>query len=252
MANPQKENGYTVIANEILEKICSYRISGEEHLIMWTIIRKTYGYNKKEDRISLSQFSKFTGMKRPTCQRALSKLVSKKIVGVINKDTTLGNTYVFNKDFDKWVVQAKKDTKRGVINKDNEGVINKDNYLVSKKIYTKEKIKETRQKKEDSEQSSQEIPLLIKSFEAINPACKLFYGRPPQRKACQFLIDTYGFERVKIVIERTLPKTNTIKYFPVITTPQQLQDKWATLESKIKSYQAEKLQEKEKYKVAFT
>jgi phage replication O-like protein O len=143
MANPQKENGYTVIANEILEKICSYRISGEEHLVMWTIIRKTYGFNKKEDHIALSQFSQITGMKKPTCQRAITKLVSKKIIEVIKKDNQRGNIYKFNKDFDKWEQLSKKITsKKEVIKKDNKVVIKKDNLGESKMIYTKEKIKE--------------------------------------------------------------------------------------------------------------
>jgi hypothetical protein len=105
---------------------------------------------------------------------------------------------------------------------------------------------------EKTEQSSGEIPILIKSFETINPDCKNFYGRPPQRLACQFLIDTYGFERVKTVIEKTLPKTNTIKFFPTITTPIQLKEKWASLESQVHKYQSDVLAKKEKYKVAFT
>lgn len=79
-----------------------------------------------------------------------------------------------------------------------------------------------------------EIPELIKVFESINPACKRLYGSPAQRQACQDLIDAYSFERVKRVIESTLPKTNATEYFPSITTPVQLRDKWAILESKIK------------------
>ena len=89
------------------------------------------------------------------------------------------------------------------------------------------------------EHSSEDIEILIKFFEGINPSSKQFYSRPPQRKACRFLVDTYGFERVKKVIELTLPRTNGLQFFPTITTPIQLQDKWATLESAIKRYQAE-------------
>jgi len=59
---PQKENGYTPIANEIMDALCSHRISGEERQLLDCIIRKTYGWNKKVDEISLSQFMKMTGM----------------------------------------------------------------------------------------------------------------------------------------------------------------------------------------------
>lgn len=85
----------------------------------------------------------------------------------------------------------------------------------------------------NTERGSEEIPLLIKSFEKINPACKKMYSNTTQRKACQDLIDEYGFDRVSSVIEKTLPKTNIIEFFPVITTPAKLRDKWADLESAI-------------------
>lgn len=133
MANPQKENGYTAIANEILEKLCSYRISGEEHLILFSVFRKTYGFNKREDRISLSQFTEMTGLKKPTAQRAINKLVSKKII-IIKKDND-GNIYRFNKDFDQWIPLSKKIT---VIKKDNKRVIKNDNKGESKKRHTKD------------------------------------------------------------------------------------------------------------------
>ena len=80
--NPQKENGHTGIANEIIEKFCSYRISGEEWMVLWVVLRKTYGWNKKEDFIPLTQFQIMTGLKRPNVIRAIKKLVSKKILVV--------------------------------------------------------------------------------------------------------------------------------------------------------------------------
>lgn len=87
-----------------------------------------------------------------------------------------------------------------------------------------------------AEPSSAEIPLLIKSFESINPACKKLYGNTTQRKACQDLINTYTFERVKAVIEKTLPKTNGLEFFPTISTPLKLYEKWSELESAIRRY----------------
>lgn len=92
---------------------------------------------------------------------------------------------------------------------------------------------------EDETSSSEDISLVIKSFETLNPATKKFYGNTTQRKACRFLIDSYTLERVISVIEKTLPRTNGLQYFPTITTPLQLQDKWATLESAIIKYKQE-------------
>lgn len=90
----------------------------------------------------------------------------------------------------------------------------------------------------NSETSSQDIGVLIKSFETLNPASKKFYGNKTQRSACRYLIDTYGLERIIKIVEQTLPKTNALQFFPTITTPLQLQDKFTSLESAIKKYQS--------------
>ena len=96
---------------------------------------------------------------------------------------------------------------------------------------------------------SKEGAEILKSFEVVNPSCKNYYNRPPQRKACDDLIREYTLERVKQVIEKTLPKTNGLQFFPTITTPIQLLEKWTALESAVRKYQSEKLSTKEKYKI---
>jgi phage replication O-like protein O len=141
MANPQIEEGHIDLANEIVEQFCKYRISGEEWLVLWSIIRKTYGWKKKEDRIALSQFAVMTGLKRQTVLRAINKLSSKKIIAVIKNDDSGINIYSFNKNFDQWSPLSKKIT---VSSKKIISVIKKDNLLSSKKVHTKETItKET-------------------------------------------------------------------------------------------------------------
>ncbi len=76
MANPQKENGHVDIANEIMEALAGIRISGEEWQCLCVIFRKTYGWHKKEDWISLSQFNLLTKLKKPNIFRAIKKLYS--------------------------------------------------------------------------------------------------------------------------------------------------------------------------------
>lgn len=100
-----------------------------------------------------------------------------------------------------------------------------------------------------AEVNSADISLIIKSFELINPACKKFYNNITQRRAAESVLISYGLKRVLVVIEKTLPKTNTMEFFPTITTPSQLNDKWATLESAVKRYQSKS--QKLKSNVAF-
>lgn len=145
MANPQKERGFTAIANEIVDKFCRYRLSGEEWLVLWVILRKTYGWNKKEDKISLSQFSVMTDMKRPSVVRAIKKLVAKELLTVNKEATSFGNMYRFNKDFDKWSAVTKK---LPVVAKLLTGSSNIVNKVVTKKLHTKDNTKDIIQKKE--------------------------------------------------------------------------------------------------------
>lgn len=149
MANPQRENGHIDIANEIAEFLARYRLSGQEYQVLWVIWRKTWGWHKKKDAISLSQIAKMTGMKRPAVVRALNKLLQK---GVIKKDNSYVRTYRFNKDYETWKSSIKKDTcyqKRywGGIKKDNKTVIKKDTYKRKlKETITKENIHPTSKK----------------------------------------------------------------------------------------------------------
>src|SRR4030042_6375885 len=101
MASPQIENGHVDIANEIVEAMAKIRIAGEEMQCLWVILRKTYGWHKKEDQISLSQFQDLTSLKKPTICRSLNKLLSKKIIVIIKNDNEI-TTYGFNKDFETW------------------------------------------------------------------------------------------------------------------------------------------------------
>lgn len=136
MANPQSENGHIDIANEIAEALMKVNLSAYESRVLWFIFRKTYGWNKKQDWISLSQFSECTGLDRRLVHRAIKNLSSKQMI-VINKDDSYHITYGFQKDYEKWQVSSKKMT---VINRD-DGVSSKEMTGVSsKEIPTKDTL----------------------------------------------------------------------------------------------------------------
>lgn len=104
MANPQKENGFTPIANEILEKLVNIPLLGAEFQVLLFIIRKTYGYHKKQDRISLTQFEKGTHLSRPTVVKTLKNLALRNMIKVFIQENNKG--YSFVKDHEKWVVKT--------------------------------------------------------------------------------------------------------------------------------------------------
>lgn len=101
MASPQKENGHTDIANEIMEKLSLTELSGSEFRICLFILRKTWGWHQKEDAISISQIQKGTGLSRKTTIESTNKLVTKRL---LLKTKNYINTLQFNKNHEEWVV----------------------------------------------------------------------------------------------------------------------------------------------------
>lgn len=136
MANVQKENGFTGIANELLEAIISAGLNGTELAVLLHIARKTYGYNKLSDAISFSQFEKALPYTRRAIAKALKVLQLVNIITLVNKGTSvkIANTYQINKDYEKWELV----NKGTLVNKRARTSEQKGNQLVNKGIHTKE------------------------------------------------------------------------------------------------------------------
>jgi phage replication O-like protein O len=75
-----KKPGYTKIADKLLEAYCRFRIPGEVRQVIDTIMRKTDGWNKQEDQISLDQFVTMTGLKKPHVIRAKKMAITHKLI----------------------------------------------------------------------------------------------------------------------------------------------------------------------------
>ena len=102
MSVPQAENGHVDIANEIVEALCRTQLSGYESRVLWAIFRKTYGWHKKEDRISLSQFQVLTGLPLPKISNTLNRLVLRKMVTVTDNGNGKTKSYGFQKVYSLW------------------------------------------------------------------------------------------------------------------------------------------------------
>ena len=108
MASPQKENGFTPIANEILEALARYPLNGTQWRILMVIFRYTYGFNRKTHGLSETFISKATGIHRKQIQRELNGLIACKIVSFIDNATfNSPRKLAFNKDHSIWVVTNK-------------------------------------------------------------------------------------------------------------------------------------------------
>ena len=100
MASPQTENGYTKIADEILEALAQARMSGHEWRLVMGLLRQTYGYEKTNDEISFSQWENLTGLGRRRIGEAIRRLEARKVIVVDRSGHT--NGYSFQKDYARW------------------------------------------------------------------------------------------------------------------------------------------------------
>lgn len=232
MANPQRENGYTAIANEILEALGHIRIPGEARQVLDVIIRKTWGYQKKQDRIAISQLCAGTGLKKQTVHKAIGKLRAMNLV--TQKGDDKGNILGFQKDFEKWVPLPKKVT----VTQLGTAVTNMGSKSNPKRLIQKKKETMTKEKEKASQGDAGGIVKVIELFKEVNPAYRKWFANKTQRAASQRLYDAHGIETLAQVLN-LVRKTNGMAYFPTITTPDQLENKWAALEAAMRKKKQE-------------
>lgn len=101
---PQVENGYTRIANELYEAVNNAQtcpVTLRQMRVIHSVIRRTYGFQKKFDRISDSQIAGDTGLSRQNANKAKKELL---VFGVLVLD---GSKIGLNKHVDQWNFDAK-------------------------------------------------------------------------------------------------------------------------------------------------
>jgi phage replication O-like protein O len=102
LADVQLENGYTKIANEILERMALTKLSPIQYRLIFVIWRYTYGFNRKEHTFSLSFLSEATKYDQRQLQRELAKLEQRRII-VQKVQSGKPRIISFNKNYDEWL-----------------------------------------------------------------------------------------------------------------------------------------------------
>lgn len=91
MASPQKENGFTPVANELLEAMTRDVALGRKARALLWVMRQTYGWKKKECELSAYQMANDTGMDYRDAKRTLNVLrhAGRITAGGVQKDYDL-------------------------------------------------------------------------------------------------------------------------------------------------------------------
>lgn len=104
MASPQLENGYTRIANELLERLAGAYLSPNEWQVLLCVIRLSYGYRTKTAHITGAKVARMTGMLKQNVYRVFERLITKNMI--IREGKRVG----LQKDWERWSSHAQKES----------------------------------------------------------------------------------------------------------------------------------------------
>jgi len=126
MANPQLEDGFTRISNELLSAAYQVRMSGSEWQVFLFLIRITYGFSRKTVELRTNDFktgvqgATGTGLERQQIHEAINALATKKIIKLSDfSDKTVREngrfrekTFEIQKDYTLWIDKKRKVSNR--------------------------------------------------------------------------------------------------------------------------------------------
>jgi phage replication O-like protein O len=159
----QVEDGFTRVAHGIMEALALADLGKRHYKIMLVMCRQTYGYNKKADEVSLSQFHDKTGIFPPNVSTAIEELVAMRVL--IKTPGKYAACLAVNKAYAQWAGKAKVDVSKvwgyqnnnsTVIETISEGYQN-DNDGVIETITTKDNSKRKDQKTTPKENLSRSL-----------------------------------------------------------------------------------------------
>lgn len=105
MASPQKEHGFTAVANEIYTAVIGRDFTGQQCRCLMLLWRQSYGWQKTSAEFSLNMVSRHLGITKTRASKLLQRLTE---MGVIVRETSYSRTspsvYRFEKDHERWKV----------------------------------------------------------------------------------------------------------------------------------------------------
>lgn len=103
MASPQLEDGYMMIATEIVDNLCKLPLNGTEQKVLWCIFRYTFGFHRKSHSLSASFIARWGNCDISSVKRALKKLQEEGIIVCVNPQKKgVTAELMFNKDYETW------------------------------------------------------------------------------------------------------------------------------------------------------
>ena len=96
------EDGFTRIANLILEALAMVRVNSTQTGICLFLLRRTFGWNRSEDAVSLGDFAAACGTSKTYVSRQLADLLHKKIILRLAYEPGKTPVYAFCTNVAEW------------------------------------------------------------------------------------------------------------------------------------------------------
>jgi phage replication O-like protein O len=100
------KGGYVRVHHAIFELLAKAPLRGQQFRCLMFLFRKTYGFNKKEEQISLAQWAEGTEMKRQNVWRELQLLIKCRVIYMKSTGPKRANTWGFNKRHEQWNLES--------------------------------------------------------------------------------------------------------------------------------------------------
>ncbi|EJR4796572.1 replication protein, partial [Salmonella enterica subsp. enterica serovar Newport] len=180
------DDGYTRLANELLDAVMCSGLPETELCILMAVWRKTYGYNKKMDWISNEQLEEMIQKHHTHCSTAKNSLIRKKVL--IQEGRRVGmNIHISewqtkNNGFCKTLAKPAKKTLAEVANAPKQKL------LTTKDKLTKDNIKRsTSENSDESSDKPRKKPHVLKPEAAIQRGNK--WGTAEDLTAAEWMFD---------------------------------------------------------------
>ncbi len=105
VASPQTEHGFTRLADELLDALIEFDFTKRQCKVLLAVIRKTYGFQKKEDDMTAQQLARMTGLERANVIRTINELVKMQVL--YKRPGHYGQVLGVNKDYEAWAVSSR-------------------------------------------------------------------------------------------------------------------------------------------------
>ncbi len=188
------EDGYTRIANELLEAVMLAGMTQHQLLVFMAVMRKTYGFNKKVDWVSNEQLSQLTGMLPHKCSAAKSALVKRNIL------TQEGRLTGINKELNEWKNEPYP-KKVNLPESGKECLPESGNWSYPNRVTTKDNItKDKKDIKHTSENSGESSDERLKSLPVVRPDAAVHSAKGDKwGTADDLLAAQWIFSRVQVI-----------------------------------------------------